>query len=172
MTLEEVKTVTEIFAFAGASVFFTYKVFVGYFLPNLTLSPACERSSFNDNLDILVIKLSVHKGGLGALVFTDIQARIKYGDEDKRLQFIGTERLSFHLRSHLDSYNLANIDWDHKDRNFPHVALSPDEATVFSCFCEVPRTSICKIEIALIATKPRSLIIRQWKASLVSVPIL
>lgn len=168
MNIELLLQVAQILAFSSAAVFFIYKVFTGYFVPNMSLDPEITRRTDEETgNDMLIVKVSLSKGDKGSINIHDAKVRFT-GDFGQRIvDLIGINRLSF------DSTEINNKDkkliaWDRISRKKPFLRIGPQESTVFSCVCEVSKNATTLVEVVILGKKPNSWLKSQWRASLVS----
>lgn len=172
--MEFIKTFAEIFAFLGAGIFFTYRAIAGYFTYNLILSLKTKRipHQINENLDYLVITVSLEKGDSGTIAIHEAQVRVSHdaNESPKIISLTGIDRLSYtnHKKRGKD---WKRLDWECIESLDPFLGLAPGEKTEFSCFVEIPKSQICTIEVTILG---RGLITRmlQWRASGISTPAM
>ena len=163
------KNIAETLAIASAAIFFAYKAISGYLYVDMSLALSSGRSRLTDAEDVLVITLRLKKGGRGSVRIHDVQARVSCGPTHQILTFVGFHRLSYTTEP-VTSIERKVINWRKLSENQPLLRLPPDEETEFSCWCRVPTSAICNVEVAVLGRERSWFGIGQWKASLVSTP--
>src|SRR5699024_4152628 len=131
--------------------------------------------------DVLKIVLKLSKGDEGSVNVHDAQARVVWSKSEKIIPFVGIKRLSFTSEKGAiipkrywfekdRQLSIKHLNWRLQSRTNPFIRIGPNEETYFSCLCNVPADELCTIEIAVLGKRPKTWLISQWKASLVSVP--
>lgn len=156
-------------AFAGAGLFFFAKFCAGYLLSNLSLSTRCKRVSGPDPLfDTLIVTVALEKGDRNTILLHDLQARVAYGDESVVLAFHDVERRSMKSEQHPPRQAIV---WDLRSKKAPFLRLSPGEKTKFAVSCQVPKKCLCNVEVVVLAPRPFSRGVGQWRASEIVPPV-
>ena len=174
MNLEDIKNLTEILAFIAAGLFFGYKFVAGYFITNLSLSLACLRQeSPLEGKDFLAVTAKLTKGERGSLDLHDAKVRVNWMSGHLIEALAGIERQSFSTER-LGKTDRKVISFKRRSKKAPLLRLSPGEETSLSCCFEVPRESVCTVELVVLGSMRRIIPrtrIGQWRASSVSIPL-
>jgi hypothetical protein len=172
-TLEHIKTVVEISAYAAVLAFFIYKVLAGYVVTGLSVKVACDRArSANPANDHLSICAAAKKGKTGTLRLHDAQARITVvGAAPQIVELVGIERQKIGRgakRWHVKTRR--KIVWE--TAKHPFLNLTPGDEGQFSIACEVPRNLPATVEVVILGTRLLSPKRSQWRSTTVSLPNL
>jgi len=171
MNLENLRNLTEVFAFIAAVIFFGYKFLTGYFITNLSLSLACSRQeSLQEGKDHLAVVARLSKGERGSLDLHDAQVRASWSSDQLIKPLIGIERQSFETEK-LGEAERKVINFKCRSKTAPFLRLTPGEETSFACYFEVPSESICVVELIVLGRLRRIKPIGQWRASAISTPL-
>ncbi len=168
LTLENIKEVAEVFAYAGAAGFFWWKVTAGYLVVNLGVYIKAERAPASQDRDYLAVALTVKKGAIGSLQLHDMRVRVTCGEEVSDLELIGFERLSFD-KVH-DPRDRRRVNFNRFSREKPFLFLTTDEEATFSAVTQVPHSMPCTIEAAVLGVRTSGRRVGQWRTSIVSLP--
>jgi hypothetical protein len=165
------RKLAEILALLAAAVFFMYKAVTGYLITNMSIELQCFRQPIPHKAeDYLHVIMTLTKGDKGTVRIHDAQARMHIeGEEHRTVSFSGASRLSFITKT-VEGFKRHVINWDTRSEKNPFLNLSPGEKAQFSCFAEVPRHSLCTVEVAVLGNHVASWKMGQWRASFVSLP--
>lgn len=156
----------QVAALGTAAVFFLGKALAGFFVVDMSLEPAADRSRAGND-DVVAVRVTLKKGGTGSIRLHDAAARATFSDGDpvtKRL--IGASRLKVERKKGLCDFGLSP-SWSDASR----YRLPRGESTTFACCFEgVPRRAPCEIDIVIIGRQWWSPWCGQWRSSLVIVP--
>jgi hypothetical protein len=170
--VETIKGCAEIFALVAAALYFGYRFKTGYFVINLSLSvkPSRQRSP-KDGVDFLVVLVKVKKGDRSSLNIHDARVKVRWEGDEKIIELIGADRRKSKVES-LGAVQRKVINFQDRAEKHPFIRLTPGEETTFSCYVEVPSGIVCNIEVAVLGEKPSGQRTGQWRASVVSLPLL
>jgi|ERR1051325_3588399 hypothetical protein len=169
VTPEQVKDIAETIALASAAGFFIYKAVSGYLYVDMSLAVSSQRSSANQDEDLLAITAHLKKGSRGSVRIHDAQARVTFDGGQQTMPFAGFHRLSY-TTDRTGSVDRKVLDWSKRSETQPLLRLPPDEATEFSCCFRVPKHVICVVEVAVLGRERSWFRLGQWRASHVSTP--
>lgn len=171
ITIENVKTLIEIFAFVSAGLFFSYKFLGGYFTTNLSISLSCLRQpSKNTGKDYLIVEAKLSKGENGTVSLHDAQVKVDWENSELINPLLGINRKSY-ISSKLGKIDKKSINLHQRSVSSPFINLSPGEETSFACYFEIPQEAVCTIELTILG-KMKRYAIGQWKASAISAPLV
>ena len=163
--------ILEILTFVGTTGFVAYKLYVGYFYVDLSLSLSSSRSHSIGDVSILVITAKLKKGPQGSIRIHDMQAKVSCDGHVQFTPFVGFHRMSYCTAPLGDEDDRRLVDWSVTSGSAPLLRLPPGEEAEFSCFVRIPKDAVCIIEAAVIGRERRHFSgVGQWKASQVSVP--
>ncbi len=166
--LDHAKDIAETVALICGGAYFGYKAYTGYFRVNLSLSLQCSRQAASATQDVLAICARISKGPNGSLTLHDVQARVSYGDSNELVTFRGIERSSYDSKT--EPFARKAITWSRVSAESPALKLVPGEATELAAHCNVPKDSVCLVELAVLGQQTNRTPYGQWKASYVSLP--
>jgi len=190
--VEAIKGCAEILALLAAALYFFYRLISGYFKINLSLSviPSRQRSPENGK-DYLVVLVKLKKGDRGSLTIHDARVNITCEDgeqigekkEKEPIELIGAVRSSYNETTFIvrkkeegkwvdKAVKRKVITFERRSADAPFINLTPGERTIFSCTSKVLSDKVCQIEVAVLGYKRLSWVMGQWKASVVSLPLL
>jgi hypothetical protein len=169
MTAEDTKAIAETVALTCAAVFFLWKVISGYLHVELGLSISSSRTPQLNGNDLLVVTAKLNKGARGSVRLHDVQVRLTFDGTVLTKPLIGFHRQSYRTET-IGSTKRGVISWDKPSSSAPLLRLSPDEETEFSCYAEIPKPTVCVIELAVLGRESSWLGFSQWRASHVSTP--
>lgn len=171
-TLDHIKSLVELGAYAAALAFFAYKALAGYFITGLSLSVGCTRVR-TDHLDkdFLCICATLKKSETGSLALHDAQVRITVvGSTPQTLDLVGIERLTFGPDdSKWPGTTRRAIRWT--TARHPFLKLAPADEAQFSAASEVPSDLPATVEVVVLGRRLLSWKRSQWRSSLVSLPV-
>jgi hypothetical protein len=171
VSLDTIETITKILAFVGASLFFGFKVFSGFFLFNLSVALKCERKSKpTTEVDVMVVTATLKKGDMSALVLHDIRAKVSFDDKAQIIPFSGFLRSSYETDTSLGFERKVAL-MDRTSESSPFLNFVPGEESSFSCVTEVPRAAIVRVDLVVLGK--RALIGRrvgQWRSTAIVPP--
>jgi len=173
VSLAAIETTTKVLAFAGASLFFGFKVFSGFFLFNLSVALKCDRKPKpGTELDLLVITATLKKGDMSALALHDIRAKVSFDDKPQVIPFSGFLRASYETETDATlgfERKIASID--RPSKSSPFLNFVPGDESSFSCVTEVPRAATVRVDLVVLGK--RVFIgrrIGQWRSSAIVPP--
>jgi hypothetical protein len=168
---KELREIAEAFALFFAGLFFVFKLFQGYFYPNLSLTVQCQRRHLPDpTKDSLVIQANLEKGDRGSIRIHHAQARITQAGRDAVIvDLVGYARSSFRTEA-IGSWRRRLINWNAQSKSSPVLRVTPGEKTELSTLAEVSRSEPCIVEVAILGGERIWMGVGQWKASHISEP--
>lgn len=156
-----------------AGIFFLWKYRHGYHIIGLKVSTKLERTEISENDDVIIVTTVLKKGDTGSLSLHDMQARFSWDSHSNCIQFVGIKRLSYATETSPAAENSRTvIDWSNISTSAPFLNLAPGDEVEFACHCEVPKKSICVVEVAALGVKAGTQWKCQWRSSAVSPPSL
>jgi hypothetical protein len=176
----------------AAGVFFSYKAATGYQLVNLSMKVDCQRKSIPDSSgkDHLAVNITLIKGDRGTIRFRGgsvrlsidpemDQERARSGEyetgEGQYLPLLGLERFSYDSQPVPNNQNdrkYWRINWSRRSQLAPHINMSPGDEATLSAYGIVERGHAYKVDIVVIGQRYLSWRKGQWRATLISLPIL
>jgi hypothetical protein len=170
VSLTFAKDLAQTLAFAGAFVFFVYKVINGYLIVNTSIGLDVARgpSGQDPKSDILVLTITLERGQLGSLTLHDVQARVTWPEKGEAiLHFPEILRLSYTAQA---NPKRKTAILDRQSTNSPLLRLAPGEKTSFGAWLEVPAHLPCSVSAVALGRLMGGWKIGQWRASRATLP--
>jgi hypothetical protein len=181
---ELIKPWVEIAAYLAALLFFTYKVYSGYFVVDMSIGLDCERkrSPGSENKDYLGIRVTLKKGERGGVELHDALVRVTSCIGNQvfgPLPLVTIARLN-RTNPTQDAAGStgvlrSRIDWTQIPKDSPRLNMPPGDESKLAAFVEVDTGVPYMVEVVILA---RKLLLRkiktrfsQWRAAKVSLPL-
>ena len=173
MVLDKEKTISEIVknyaqvaAWAAAFFYFCIKLYQGYFVVDMTVSADAERHTSPDtSWDHLAASITLKKGDRGSFRFHDARLILTQGStrQESKLTF---DRFSFRKKD-----GLLNLNLDKISKRVPTLNLAAGETAKLGTLLVVRSDQPCLIEVVVMGTGFGSIVVGQWRTSVVSLPL-
>ena len=173
--LQRLKTWTEAPAYLLAFLFFLYKLYVGQFTTNLTLSIACKRLAMSKHngtpgKDQLAVVVTIKKGENGLIKPLLAQVRVlELSKKTPHEKTLDLKRVSY-KRSGVFKVKVDAIEWDVAKEHWPLLNFPPGDGSQFACYFEVSTGELCQVDVVLMGKRRFKLKTSQWRASDISLP--
>jgi len=165
-TSEILKNFAQVAAWLTGALFFLFKFLQGYLVVDMsaTVVPSRQASS-KAGTDYLVAAVSLKKGQRGSFRLHDARVLVTQGGvrQESRLGF---ERYSFRRTD-----KLLSINFDRLSSRVPTLNLAAGESMETSIWFSVGSDQPCLVEVIVMGTGFFSLVVGQWRASAVSLPV-
>ena len=164
---EIVKNYAQVAAWLVGALYFVVKLVQGYLVVDMsvTVVPTRQASSSVDT-DYLVASVTLNKGERASFRLHD--AKIVVGQGETRQE----SKLDFQRFSFRRDKKLLSINFEKPSARVPTLNLAPGESANVATWFTVSSAEPCLVEVVVIGTGFSSLVVGQWRASAVSLPLI
>ena len=170
-TVEQLSDFLQTLGLLAASLFFTYKLFTGWLIINMSISIQTTRQKVSAGDDLLVVTVNLNKGSTDTLWLTAVECQVlpigkphPRGSMPKRKSLLG-KRPRYQTTQ-------STVHW-HRPRSNRGLTLSPGEQTSFAGMFTVVPTYAYQVEVVVLGTRPLWWpgSVGQWRAVAVALPV-